>query len=62
MIANLGLDRDLLLRMFDQLEDFIDEPIAMDAFYLEMRLCNDPDMGKHAEDYNQMVLQMVQGS
>jgi len=31
----------------------------MDAFYLEMRLSNDPDMGKHAEDYNLMVLDMV---
>ena len=31
----------------------------MDAFYLEMRLSNDPDMSKHAEDYNLMVLDMV---
>lgn len=31
----------------------------MDAFYLEMRLSNDPDMSKHAEDYNLMVLEMV---
>jgi hypothetical protein len=34
----------------------------MDAFYLEMRLSNDPDMSKHAEDYNLMVLEMVKGS
>jgi hypothetical protein len=40
----------------------IDDPIAMDAFYLDMRLSNDPDMGKHAEDYNLMVTDMVKGS
>lgn len=34
----------------------------MDSFYLEMRLTNDPDMTKHAEDYNLMVLDMVKGS
>ena len=34
----------------------------MDSFYLEMRLTNDPDMSKHAEDYNLMVLEMVKGS
>lgn len=48
----MSLDVDLLLKMYKDMEDFIDDPIAMDAFYLEMRLCNDPDMGKHAEDYN----------
>lgn len=40
----------------------MEDPIAMDAFYLEMRLSNDPDMSKHAEDYNLMVLEMVKGS
>ena len=40
----------------------LDDPIAMDAFYIEMRLSNDPDMGKHAEDFNLMVLDMVKGS
>lgn len=34
----------------------------MDAFYYEMRLSNDPDMSKHAEDFNLMVLEMVRGS
>ena len=34
----------------------------MDAFYYEMRLSNDPDMSKHAEDFNLMVLEMVKGS
>lgn len=48
--------------MFKQIEALIDDPIAMDAFYLEMRLSNDPEMGKHAEDYNLMVLDMVKGS
>jgi hypothetical protein len=27
-----------------------------------MRLSNDPDMSKHAEDYNLMVIEMVKGS
>jgi len=40
----------------------MEDPISMDAFYLEMRLSNDPDMSKHAEDYNLMVLEMVKGS
>lgn len=48
--------------MFIQIEKLIDDPIAMDAFYLEMRLSNDPELGKHAEDYNLMVLEMVKGS
>jgi hypothetical protein len=34
----------------------------MDAFYYEMRISNDPDMSKHAEDFNLMVLEMVRGS
>jgi hypothetical protein len=34
----------------------------MDAFYLEMRISNDPEMAKHAEDYNLMVLDMVKAS
>jgi hypothetical protein len=50
------------MRMFDQIELMLEDPIAMDAFYLEMRLSNDPDMSKHAEDYNLMVLEMVKGS
>lgn len=62
MIESMRLDKELLMRMYSDIEEFIDDPIAMDAFYLEMRLCNDPDMGRHAEDFNQMVLQMVQGS
>ena len=37
----------------------IDDPVKMDAFYLEMRLVNDPDMGRHAEDFNLMVNQMI---
>ena len=45
--------------MFKQIEEFLEDPIAMDAFYLEMRLSNDPEMSKHAEDYNLMVLEMV---
>lgn len=48
--------------MFRQIEPFLENPITMDAFYLEMRLSNDPDMSKHAEDYNLMVLDMVKGS
>lgn len=34
----------------------------MDAFYMEMRLSNDPITGKHADDYNQMVFEMVKCS
>lgn len=48
--------------MFKQIEDLIDDPVAMDSFYLEMRLTNDPQMSKHAEDYNLMVLDMVKGT
>lgn len=48
--------------MFDDIEVLLEDPISMDAFYLEMRLSNDPDMSKHAEDYNLMVLDMVKGS
>ena len=33
----------------------------MDAFYLEMRISNDPETNKHAEDYNLMVMEMVKG-
>lgn len=52
MIESMRLDKELLMRMYIDIEEFIDDPIAMDAFYLEMRLCNDPDMGRHAEDFN----------
>ena len=48
--------------MFSDIEELLEDPISMDAFYLEMRLSNDPDMSKHAEDYNLMVLDMVKGS
>ena len=40
----------------------IDNPIAIDSFYYEMRLSNDPDMTKHADDYNNMVNEMVKGT
>ena len=62
MIDKLNLNHDLLHKMFLQIENLINDPIAMDAFYLEMRLSNDPELGKHAEDYNLMVLEMVKGS
>jgi hypothetical protein len=52
----------MVIKMFHEIEILIDDAIAMDAFYLEMRLTNDPDMSKHAEDYNLMVLEMVKGS
>ena len=48
--------------MFQQIEEIVEDPIAMDAFYLEMRLSNDPNLSKHAEDYNLMVLKMIEGS
>ena len=47
------------MKMYEQIDILLEDPIAMDAFYLEMRLSNDPDMSKHAEDYNLMVLDMV---
>ena len=62
IIEKLQLNRELLVQMFKQIEFLIDDPIKMDCFYLEMRLTNDPDMSKHAEDYNFMVLEMVKGS
>jgi hypothetical protein len=48
--------------MYGEVCFLIDDPVAMDAFYYEMRLSNDPDMSKHAEDFNLMVLDMVKGS
>ena len=45
--------------MFEQIRELIDDPIKMDAFYLEMRLVNDPNTGNHAEDFNLMVNQMI---
>jgi hypothetical protein len=62
MIGQLNLDFNLLENMFNQIKGLIDCPISMDAFYLEMRLCNDPNTGKHAEDFNQMVTEMVEHS
>lgn len=51
-----------MLAMFQEIKGMIDNPIAIDSFYLEMRLSNDPDMSRHAEDYNLMVIDMVKGS
>jgi hypothetical protein len=48
--------------MFQQIRDILDDPISIEAFYSEMRMCNDPKTGQHAEDYNQMVNQMVNES
>jgi hypothetical protein len=55
MIKNLNLNGLLLKEMFRQVKRLIDDPIKMDAFYLEMRLLNDPNTGNHAEDFNLMV-------
>jgi hypothetical protein len=55
MIKNLNLNGLLLKEMFRQVKGLIDDPIKMDAFYLEMRLLNDPNTGNHAEDFNLMV-------
>lgn len=62
VIGTLNLKKDLLINQFKSIEYLIDDAVAMDAFYLEMRLANDPTMLKHAEDYNLMVLEMVKGS
>jgi len=62
IIDKLSLNSDLLLGMYSEIASMIDNPIAIDSFYLEMRLANDPDMSRHAEDYNQMVIEMVKGS
>ena len=56
------LNKDALFRMYSEIKNMIDNPIAIDSFYLEMRLSNDPDMSRHAEDYNLMVIEMVKGS
>ena len=48
----LTLNKEILLNMFSEIKDIIDNPIAIDSFYLEMRLSNDPEMHKHADDYN----------
>ena len=62
MIEQLSLKKDLLVAQFNSIAYLIDDAVAMDGFYLEMRLANDPTMLKHAEDYNLMVLEMVKGS
>jgi hypothetical protein len=59
VIGEIGLKKDMVISFYKELEVLIDDPIAMDRFYLEMRLINDPEMSKHAEDYNLMVLDMV---
>lgn len=61
-MEKLHINKEKLVTMYREIEVLIDDAIAMDAFYLEMRLTNDPDMSKHAEDYNLMVLEMVKGS
>lgn len=45
--------------MYGEIRALIDDPIKMDAFYLDMRLVNDPSMGRHAEDFNLMVNEMI---
>jgi hypothetical protein len=42
LIRYLNLDEDHLRRMFDEIYEKIDDPVQMDAFYLEMRHSNDP--------------------
>ena len=59
IIRDLQLNGKLLVDMFEQIRFIIDDPISIEAFYSEMRMCNDPKTGQHAEDYNQMVNQMV---
>lgn len=61
-MEKLQINRDMIVKQYREIEMLIDDAIAMDSFYLEMRLTNDPDMSKHAEDYNLMVLEMVKGS
>jgi len=48
--------------MYNEVKNIINDPIAIDSFYLEMWLSNDPFMSRHAEDYNLMVIDMVKGS
>lgn len=62
MVKELNLNLALLMGMFEEVQRYIDEPISMDAFYLEMRQSNDPQTKTHAEDYNLMVSDMVQKS
>ena len=59
MIEKLNLDGALLKKMFDQVKHLIDDPVKMDAFYLDMRLVNDPNTGNHAEDFNLMVHNII---
>lgn len=62
MIKQLKLNKEHIQNMYVIIEELIDDPIILDAFYLEMRQANDPTLGKHAEDYNLMVSEMVKGS
>jgi hypothetical protein len=62
MIKKLNLNGGLLKDMYKQVRGLIDDPIKMDAFYLEMRLVNDPNTGNHAEDFNLMVNTMIEQS
>lgn len=62
IMKELNLDSSLLKGMFEAIEDKINQPILIDAFYMEMRQSNDPQTKTHAEDYNLMVSDMVQKS
>jgi len=62
IMNELNLDSGLLIGMFEAIKKKINDPITIDAFYLEMRQSNDPQTKTHAEDYNLMVSDMVQKS
>jgi hypothetical protein len=39
------LNEELLMNMFDQIRMTLEDPISIEAFYSEMRMCNDPKTG-----------------
>jgi len=45
IIRELQLNGKLLMDMFEQIREIIDDPISIEAFYSEMRMCNDPKTG-----------------
>ena len=45
IIRDLQLNGKLLVEMFEQIRFIIDDPVSIEAFYSEMRMCNDPKTG-----------------
>jgi hypothetical protein len=45
IIRDLQLNGKLLIEMFEQIRFVINDPVSIEAFYSEIRICNDPKTG-----------------